>query len=360
MDSSTCNCLRVNQVTRILIITNSFKPYVGGIETFTESLAKGLLEKGYSVSVAVKLDIPIISGLPTPIAPEVFPIHFAANMLEVWKMSRRCEIVIFSQFSLHYFPIVFLSRAKYFIVHHTSDLIYSKSLTFIERIKRTICKNLDNVFVSKSLMEIVNLPGKVIHNGTVWPWIGPQHQTSRAIDVLYVGRLVQGKGVETLVHAMSYLKSVHPNLEIKTMVIGEGNLGARLERLTRKYQLEDVVTFVGVQDAETVRESMLASKTVIVPSEFHEPFGLVAIEALMAGCIPIVSNLGGILEACHGRAITFEPGNVKQLSEVIHRTLVSLPEIEQGIFQNLEPSSFNINRMILDYENHITNRLHTL
>jgi len=347
-------------MTKVLILTNSFKPYVGGIETFTESLAKGLLGKGYSVSVAVKLGIPTIPGLPTPIAPEVFPVHFAANMLEVWKMSRSCEIVIFSQFSLHYFPIVFLSRTKFFVVHHTSELIYSKSLKFVERIKRAICKNLDNVFVSKSLMEIVNLPGKVIHNGTVWPWIGSQHQNNRAIDVLYVGRLVRGKGVDTLVQSMSYLRKAHPILEIKTIVIGEGDLRARLERLTRKYQLEDIIKFLGVQNAETIRESMLASKTVIVPSEFHEPFGLVAIEALMAGCIPIVSNLGGILEACRGRAITFEAGNSKQLSEVIHRTLASLPKIEQEIFQSLEPASFSIGRMILDYDDHITKRLQKL
>jgi glycosyltransferase involved in cell wall biosynthesis len=209
-------------------------------------------------------------------------------------------------------------------------------------------------------MEIVNLPGKVIHNGTVWPWIGSQHQNNRAIDVLYVGRLVRGKGVDTLVQSMSYLRKAHPILEIKTIVIGEGDLRARLERLTRKYQLEDTIKFLGVQNAETIRESMLASKTVIVPSEFHEPFGLVAIEALMAGCIPIVSNLGGILEECRGRAITFEAGNSKQLSEVIHRTLASLPKIEQEIFQSLEPASFSIGRMILDYDDHITKRLQKL
>ncbi len=116
--------------------------------------------------------------------------------------------------------------------------------------------------------------------------------------VLFVGRLVEKKGCEYLIRAMSKVQAVIP--EAKLVVIGDGPLRPTLEQLARKtlrrYQ------FLGVQPAENIRTWMNRSRVFSVPSITAasgdaEGFGIVVAEAQAMG-LPVVSfSTGGIPEA---------------------------------------------------------------
>lgn len=120
--------------------------------------------------------------------------------------------------------------------------------------------------------------------------------------VLFVGRLVEKKGCEYLIQAMSRVQAAMPEVEL--VVIGDGLLRSSLEQQAkatlRRYR------FLGVQPPETVRTWMNKAKVFCVPSITaksgdSEGFGLVFAEAQAIG-LPVVSNAsGGIPEAvAHG------------------------------------------------------------
>jgi glycosyltransferase involved in cell wall biosynthesis len=98
---------------------------------------------------------------------------------------------------------------------------------------------------------------------------------------------------------------------------------------------------------------MLKSKIVVVPSQFNEPFGLVAIEALMAGCIPIVSDVGGIFEACLGHAFKFKATSSQELADLLEATLQDFKVKRDAIFSNFQSEYFQIERMINEYSKYI-------
>lgn len=120
--------------------------------------------------------------------------------------------------------------------------------------------------------------------------------------VLFVGRLVERKGVDYLIRAMAKVQNEVPDLEL--VVIGEGQKRSELEALARASLRK--FRFLGVQPPEVVREWMgraaiFAAPSVKVESGEEEGFGIVLIEA-QAMEKPVVSfDSGGINEAVeHG------------------------------------------------------------
>ena len=116
--------------------------------------------------------------------------------------------------------------------------------------------------------------------------------------VLFTGRLVEKKGCEYLIRAMSLVQEQHPNVQL--IVIGDGPLRADLEALAEATLKR--FTFTGKQPPEVVRAWMNRAKIFCVPSIVAksgdaEAFGIVFIEAQAMG-LPVVSFAsGGIPEA---------------------------------------------------------------
>ena len=120
--------------------------------------------------------------------------------------------------------------------------------------------------------------------------------------VLFVGRLVEKKGCEYLIRAMSRVQAVRPDVEL--VVIGDGVLRPSLELLAKENLQR--YRFIGVQPPESVRVWMNRSKVFSVPSIVAksgdaEGFGMVFAEAQAMG-LPVVSfATGAIPEAvAHG------------------------------------------------------------
>ncbi len=101
--------------------------------------------------------------------------------------------------------------------------------------------------------------------------------------VLYVGRLTEEKGIETLVRAWSAAQL--DGLELA--VVGDGPLRPALERHS-----PPGVRIVGPKDPAEVARLMRGARALAFPSRWYETFGLVAVEAMAAGLPVLASDLG--------------------------------------------------------------------
>jgi glycosyltransferase involved in cell wall biosynthesis len=104
-------------------------------------------------------------------------------------------------------------------------------------------------------------------------------------EVLYVGRLSPEKGVHIALQA--WLGAAVPGLRLT--IVGEGPQQAALRRLN-----VPGVSFAGRMAPAQLRNRMLRARALLVPSQWYEPFGLVAIEAMAAGMPVAVSDIGGL------------------------------------------------------------------
>lgn len=139
---------------------------------------------------------------------------------------------------------------------------------------------------------------------------GDATPVGEAVDVLYVGQLIRGKGVQVLLEAMARLEQ-----ERTLDVVGTGNLEGRLKAQAEWLGLGGRVRWRGF--ADNARGWMAAARVVAVPSVWQEPYGLVAAEAVALGRPVVASDIGGLPEACGGKATLVPPGDAGALAAAI-------------------------------------------
>lgn len=140
--------------------------------------------------------------------------------------------------------------------------------------------------------------------------LGPVAPLGRPVDLLFAGQLLRGKGVQVLLRAMARMDAG------RTLdVVGAGNLEGKLKTLAERLGVADRVRWNGF--ADNVQDWMAAARCVVVPSVWPEPYGLVAAEAVALGRRVVASDVGGLPEACGGRAVLVPPGNAAALARAL-------------------------------------------
>jgi glycosyltransferase involved in cell wall biosynthesis len=109
--------------------------------------------------------------------------------------------------------------------------------------------------------------------------------------IVFVGRVVRHKGVETLVEAAARMRT--PGAQI--VLVGDGRDRPRVERLARRLGIADRVHVTGFVAHERV-PAVLASADLLVLPSFYEELGTVLVEAMQVGLPTVASRVGGIPE----------------------------------------------------------------
>lgn len=146
-----------------------------------------------------------------------------------------------------------------------------------------------------------------------------QHEASpnstRPLNMLFVGRLVYYKGCEILLKAF---KEVN-NAELT--IIGDGELRAKLEKEAEIYNLTNKVHFLGNVEEERLNQAFEDCDVFVLPSiAKSEAFGLVQIEAMAYGKPVINTNLpSGVPYVSLDRVtgLTVPPNDVQALADAM-------------------------------------------
>lgn len=175
--------------------------------------------------------------------------------------------------------------------------------------------------------DCVRFKSKEIVPGYV-PFIFGLSKTIRARrkkNVLFVGRLVQPKGIEYLIRAMPQVLREIP--EAKLVVIGEGEELRNLTNLARKLDLKNKVEFRGFVKFKELVKSYLEASVLVLPSFTRlENFGIVLLEAMACKTPVVASDILGVRENIHngnsnGNGLLFPPKDVDKLADSIIRIL---------------------------------------
>ena len=104
---------------------------------------------------------------------------------------------------------------------------------------------------------------------------------------LYFGRIDKVKGIDFLLNSWKKLK------EYKLVIAGTGPYEDEMKNLINKYSMNNVIT-VGYQTGSQLTELIKKSRAIVVPSQWYEPFGMVAIEAFQMGKPVIAGDIGAL------------------------------------------------------------------
>jgi len=138
--------------------------------------------------------------------------------------------------------------------------------------------------------------------------------------VLLVGRLVYEKGFQ---HALEALPGLIRRMgKLRFVVAGSGTHEQELKAQARKLGLMRYGTFLGWIGDDLLHSLYRIADLCVVPS-IYEPFGLVALEAMVSGCPCIVADTGGLREVVPNDdvGLRFRSRDPRSLAKMVERVL---------------------------------------
>jgi len=178
-----------------------------------------------------------------------------------------------------------------------------------------------------------NGPKKVIPNGIDLEEFNPRVSRLKRfsdgkINILFLGRIEERKGLIYLLRAFKILSKNYLNLRL--IVVGEGPLKDDCQKWVERNRLENVVFEKAIKE----KDVPFYYKTCDIycsPAIYGESFGIVLIEAMASG-IPVVAfaNTGyrTVLEKGRGKRFLVKPRDYKTLAKKLE-ILIKNPGLRQ-------------------------------
>jgi len=159
--------------------------------------------------------------------------------------------------------------------------------------------------------------------------------------------------VKRIVDCVRILAEVRKEVDAELWMAGDGPDRGAAERTAYELGLENEVIFLGKQD--NIYNLIPQAHVVLVPSEM-ESFGLVALEAMACGAVPVVSRVGGLPEVVSDGINGFLeaagdiPGHARRVIQLL---------TDDGVFERMATAArrtaeenFSTDRIIPRYENY--------
>lgn len=350
---------------------------VGGIETLCKDIAKkATFENGFYFILSegmiyeeIKNEGLTVYSFDKYLNPKVS----LERILALRECAKNYDLIVVHHNSLltHlYYSVLklLLPRKKYIFVAHScfEEKEYYNYKTWVKRFLRKmflkIALGVSNkiIFVSnagkKSYLENFHIPEDkvdVVYNGVDVEKLKKKKKYNNCsakkdfYRITYIGRLVEVKGVQLLIEAVSQL--VNEGYSLYVEIIGDGEYRSILEQKVKEYQLENNIKFEGVQ--RDISKFLENSDIFVYPSIWEEVFGISIVEA-MAYEVPCIANqVGGIpeiiIDQYNGFISNSKTG--KSIAEAMKK-LISVYEAESidVIKQNCRRTAlrFDINKTI--------------
>jgi alpha-1,3-mannosyltransferase len=295
---------------RILHLTPNFLPVMGGIERFVYELCVASRGAGLTPRVLTfdrpdrrKPRLPptdLIDGIPVRRVPFVDLKYYkpsflpldelaAADVVHVHGMGFPLDFAAATR-HVHGRPLVMSTHGGIF---HTAALSGVKAV-YVGLAKRFTLPQVDRVVACSvpdfAMFRPLSDRLTLIENGVNLRRVRFIPAEKRPNTFLFVGRIARNKRVDLLLRAFAALRPVNREFELRIVGQNWQDEVDTLRLLATELGIADRVTSVGaVNDAALIDE--YARARCFVSASEHEGFGISAVEAMAAGCVPVLSDI---------------------------------------------------------------------
>jgi L-malate glycosyltransferase len=342
---------------KILYLNYEFPPLGGGGSQVSLEIAKGYVNSGHDVDV-VTMSYRDLPKVETVDGVRIFRVKSLRSKKEICHPWEQLSYII----SARKFLAQHLKGVKYEINHthfiiptgalslwlkkkfnipyivtaHGSDVLgYNRRFAllypFLRRPWEKIIKNAKYVtapsdfLVQKMKQRTGRGTFKTIPNGLDlmrFPSLPKEKK------ILVVARLFQNKGIQDILDALSGIDLGEWSVDI----VGDGPLLEFLESKARASGLREKVRFRGwIDNGSGEMKELYGRAGIFISASYFESFGLTVLEAISAGCHPLISDIPGHRFIIDDDALFFQKGS----SEDLRRKLKFL--------LNRGPVSFTVN-----------------
>lgn len=234
------------------------------------------------------------------------------GILSLWKASRSADVVFHNNICMRFAWPQVLLRKPWVIAVRTWITRNSGRVGLRDILKQRVLDRASVIAISREVARHLRNPNVVvIPNGYRDALFTPGDSSERdPRDVVFVGRLVEAKGVQVLLEALTTLPR-----EVTLDIVGRGPYEDALRQIVSERDLGDRVRFLGELKGDALVHALRRRGTLVVPSLWNEPFGIVALEGMAAGCWVVASEGGGLSEAVGTAGLTFPNGDADALAE---------------------------------------------
>jgi len=174
-----------------------------------------------------------------------------------------------------------------------------------------------------------------VFDDRIWKWgyfidmpaTLPLPPPERPLKLLWVGRMLKSKRIDTLLYAIA---RIHQSSCFgECVVVGDGPEKERLQRLARRLRIDpERLRFVPSVAFDQVRRLMRESDIYVLPSNRHEGWGAVAGEAMSEGCVLVANEKAGAAKELiieNETGLLFRDGDVEHLASQLKRLALNFP-----------------------------------
>ncbi|WP_407358487.1 glycosyltransferase family 4 protein [Microbacterium sp. LTA6] len=362
---------------RVALISSSFAPHVGGVETHVAQVATALHDRGHAVEVWT-VDRGMWSARAFPVPVRYLPTPLPARSLDglfrtVWSVPRawrewrrtyarfRPDVLSVQCFGPNGVYAAALQRAfttPLVVSSHGETLgddngVYARSALLRRSLRAALAQSsavtAPSTYVLDDLRARFGLAdGVVVPNGVDLSLGTADPDAPRQGLVLAIGRLGRMKGFDLLIDAFALAALEGVRLEI----IGDGPERVSLQQQIVSLGLVESVTLVGEKDATAVAQRIGDAAAVVVPSR-SESFGIVALEAWRGGAALIMTSRGGATDFIRDGedALLVDPEDTAALAATLTSVMADEPlrsRIAAAGAQRV--GEYGWSRVALDYE----------
>lgn len=313
---------------RILFLSHNFYPDIGGIEVNSDILAQAFSEVGHEVHLLTWSKDPTNKKFPYPVIRN--PSKRKLFMEHSW-----AELIFENNPSLRLaWPNIFFRKPSVIALNTWISRINGK-IGFQDRIKLLWLKRASKVIaVSDAIRKRCWPSATVIANPYRMNEFRIIPGIKKTKEFVFLGRLVSDKGADHAIKAVKLLITTKPEInnenKITLTIIGSGPEQKNLLKLIQDLEMDNYVKLTGPLRGEDLAVCLNRHRFLLVPSLWEEPFGNVVLEAMACGCLPIVSDGGGLPDAIGNAGLKFPRGNIKAMVETIIN-VINNPNLEQQL-----------------------------
>jgi glycosyltransferase involved in cell wall biosynthesis len=304
-------------VARILFVTQSFWPTIGGIEVRARLFLPAMIKRGHDCLVLTTRElsdgltetdecdgVPIVrlpfsaalrtgdaagiallrrryAALIAEFRPDLVHVFYGGTLPALPLFGAPSRIPLLASFTSWPLPMANAGETMLGRLLQRASWVTANSARLVDLLRET--------------MPSIGDRNSVIYSGNPWPTIEPAGLPFGPATILCIGRLVERKGFDLMIRAMPEILRHFPETQLR--IAGDGPSMNALRSIVAEVKCDDHVAFTGWIRPDRVSETINDGSFVVIPSRGEEPFASVAIQAMQMARPCIATLCGGMGEA---------------------------------------------------------------